>query len=146
MKEKEIINILLANQLKVTPQRIAILDVAYNLNNHPTTENIIENIKNKFPHIASGTIYKTLETFSDRGIIKKVTTTCDIMRYDTVQKKHHHLYCSDSDRIEDFFDETLDKIIEDHFRKKNIPDFKIKDIRVQIEGKFTDTEKAKKIK
>jgi len=40
------------------------------------------------------------------------------MRYDAIIKNHHHLYCLKSDRIEDYFDEELDEIIEEYFKKR----------------------------
>jgi Fur family peroxide stress response transcriptional regulator len=46
------------------------------------------------------------------------------------------LYCSDSDRIEDFVDDELNEMIEKYFEKKKIPDFKIEDVKLQIIGRF----------
>ena len=63
------------------------------------------------------------------------------MRYDAVMEKHHHIYCSDSDRIEDYRDDELDKKISKHFEQKGIPNFKIEDIKLQIIGKFINSEK-----
>jgi len=143
MNKTEIINTLKKYCLKVTPQRIAVLDAAITLKNHPTADNIAEYIKSNDPNIATGTVYKILETFVDKGIIKKVQTESDIMRYDAVQEKHHHLYCSDSERIEDLYDDDLNMILDDYFRKKRIPNFKIEDIKLQIIGRFTDNSKSK---
>jgi len=138
MNKERIIAALKSCGLKVTPQRIAVFDAVINLNNHPTAENITEFIKTNHPNIATGTIYKTLETLIKCGIIKKVKTDRDVMRYDAIIEKHHHLYCVESDRIEDFFDEDLDRIIEEYLKKKKIRDFKIEDIKLQIIGRFTD--------
>ena len=69
-------------------------------------------------------------------LIKKVKTEKDIMRYDAVMESHHHLYCSESDRIEDYKDNELNELLEKYFEKKKIPDFKIEDIKLQIIGKF----------
>jgi len=136
MNKERIIAALKYCGLKVTPQRIAVFDAVINLNNHPTAENIIEFIKTNHPNIATGTIYKTLETLIKCGIIKKVKTDRDVMRYDAIIEKHHHLYCVESERIEDFFDEDLDRIIEEYLKKKKIPNFKIEDIKLQIIGRF----------
>jgi Fur family peroxide stress response transcriptional regulator len=146
MKDNTIIDILLRNKLKVTPQRIAVLEAAYRLNNHPTAENIIDFIKKNHSHIAAGTIYKTLELFSEKGIIKKMLTESDVMRYDPVDKKHFHLYCAESDRIEDFYDNDLNVILDNYLAKKVIPNFKIKDIKVQLVGQFTDATSGSKPK
>ena len=128
--------------LKITPQRIAVLEAVIELGNHPTAENVIEFIKTNHPNIATGTVYKTLETFVAKGLIKKVKTDRDIMRYDGMTDPHHHLYCSSSNRIEDFKDPELLKMIGQYFETHNIPNFKIEDIKLQIIGEFL-TERKK---
>jgi len=122
--------------LKITPQRIAVLEAVIELRNHPTAEKVIDFIKNNHPNIATGTVYKTLETFVEKGLIKKVKTDRDIMRYDAITEPHYHLYSSASDRIEDFMDPELHKIIEKYFETHKIPNFKIEDIKLQIIGEF----------
>jgi len=121
--------------LKITPQRVVILEAIYKLNNHPTADNIIEYIRESHPNIATGTVYKVLETLVENGLIKKVTTDKDIMRYDGIVEKHHHIYYLDSDKIEDYFDDKLNELLATYFNEKNIPNFKIEDIRLQIIGK-----------
>jgi Fur family peroxide stress response transcriptional regulator len=136
MNQDSFRNILAERDLKITPQRIAVLDAISNLNNHPTADNVIAFIRKHHPNIATGTIYKTLETFVEKGIVKKVKTEKDVMRYDPILDNHHHLYSSDTEHIEDYYDEELDKMIENYFRKKKIPNFTVEDIKVQIIGKF----------
>jgi Fur family transcriptional regulator, peroxide stress response regulator len=141
MKAEEIRNKLREKGLKITPQRIAILKAIIKLNNHPTAENIIEYIRRNQPNISVATVYKVLDALVANGLIKKVKTEKDIMRYDAVMENHHHLYCSDSDRIEDYNDNELTEMLEKYFKKKQIPDFKIEDIKLQIIGKFIKTKK-----
>ena len=122
--------------LKVTPQRIAILEAIIKLNNHPTAENIIDYIRINHPNVATATVYKVLDALSANELIRKVKTERDIMRYDAIMERHHHLYSSESDRIEDFVDTELNEMIEKYFEKKKIPGFKIEDVKLQIIGKF----------
>lgn len=136
MKVAGIKNKLIEKGLKVTPQRIAILEAIIKLNNHPTAENIIDYIRNNHPNISTATVYKVVDALIVNGIIRKVKTERDVMRYDAVMSNHHHLYCSESDRIEDYIDNELNEMMEKYFRNKNIPDFKIEDIKLQIIGKF----------
>ena len=72
----------------------------------------------------------------ERKVINKVVTERDITRYDAILEPHHHLYCTESDRIEDFIDAGLNEMIEQYFEKKKIPGFKIEDVKLQIIGKF----------
>lgn len=140
MKNK-INEILKENELKVTPQRIAVLDAVLNLKNHPTADNIIEYIKKNQPNIANGTVYKILDTYVEKGILERVKTENDFMRYDFVDEKHHHIYCTESGKIEDFIDEKLDSLLEDYFKKRKIPNFKIENIKVQISGEYIQERK-----
>ncbi|MCF6183115.1 MAG: transcriptional repressor [Bacteroidales bacterium] len=121
--------------LKITPQRLSILEAVYNLS-HPTADDIIKYIRQKHSNIATGTVYKVLDTFIQKGLIKKVTTDKDVIRYDGLLIHHHHLHSSKDILIKDYIDEELDKILNDYFQKKKIKNFKIEEITLQIRGKF----------
>jgi Fur family peroxide stress response transcriptional regulator len=122
--------------LKVTPQRINILEAVYNSTNHPTADQIIEHIHESHPNIATGTVYKVLDTLVENQLIKKVKTDADVMRYDGIIEAHHHLYCSRSDLIEDYVDKALDELLTEYFKSKEITGFKIEEIVLQIRGTF----------
>lgn len=136
MDTKDIATKLSEKGLRVTPQRIAIMSAIHTLNNHPTAENIIDYIKNNHPNISVGTVYKVLDSFVDKQLLKKVKTESGTMRYDPLQENHHHLFCVASDRIEDYEDENLDNLISDYFEKKGIKNFKIENVQLHITGKF----------
>ncbi len=122
--------------LKITPQRVAIFEAVFKLKNHPTAENIFDHIKQNHPNVSVGTVYKVLDSLVENQLLKKVKSEKDIMRYDAIIQKHHHLYCSETDKIADFEDPELDKIIAQYFDKKKIKGFKVKDITLQITGEF----------
>lgn len=124
------------SNLKVTPQRMAVLEALNTLRNHPTADNIKEFVIDNHPNIAVGTIYKTLETFVEKGLVKKVKTENGIMRYDAILENHHHLYCEKTEQIEDYFDDELNTLLENFFKKKKTPHFKISEIRLQLKGEF----------
>ena len=136
MNQKEISIQLSEKGLRVTPQRIAILEAVLKLNNHPTAENIIEYIKKNHPNISVGTVYKVLDSFVEKGLLEKVKTAKGIMRFDPKLKTHHHLYCNETDKIMDYEDEKLDKLISDYLNQKGIKDFKIENFKLQITGTF----------
>ncbi len=124
------------SNLKVTPQRTAVLEALDNLKDHPTADKIKEYVVKNNPNIAVGTIYKTLETFVEKGMVNRVKTEEGVMRYDAILDRHHHLYCEETKRIEDFFDDELNEILIKYFEKKKISNFAIKDIKLQIIGTF----------
>ena len=136
MKSAELAEKLSNKGLRVTPQRIAILGAIMTLNNHPSAENIIDYIKKNHPNISVGTVYKVLDSLVENELLKKVKTERGIMRFDPLLDRHHHLFCEETDRIEDYQDEELDQLINNHLHKKGIKDFTIQDFKLQITGFF----------
>jgi Fur family transcriptional regulator, peroxide stress response regulator len=132
MKTEHIRNMLIEKGLKVTPQRMAILEAVIGMKNHPTAEQILSSIHKKNPNISPATVYKVLDTLVENKLMKTVKTDRDIKRYDAMIEKHHHIYYADSDRIEDFVDEELNTLLEKYFAKKEFSDFRIEDIVLQI--------------
>lgn len=116
---------------------MAILEAMLELDNHPDAEHVLTHIRKKHPNISLATVYKVLQVFLACGLINKVKTEKDAMRYDAILESHHHIYCSDSDRIEDYFDKELNENLEEFFNRKKIPGFEIEDIKIQIIGKYT---------
>lgn len=129
-------DLLSSKGLKITPQRMRVLESVFKLDNHPTAENILDYIKKRDPNISSGTVYKVLETLVENNLIKKVKTEKDVMRYDGIMENHHHLYCIKCDYIEDYNNEKLDSLLAEFFKENKIENFLIEDIKVNITGNF----------
>ena len=129
-------NMLKEKSLKVTPQRMAILEAIMNVKNHPSAENVVDYIRKNHPNISIATVYKVLDVLVDNHLIGRVKTDKDVMRYDAILESHHHLYCSESDKIEDYFDDELNNMLQEYFKKKEIPNFKVEDIKLQIIGRY----------
>ena len=143
MKIREIKERLVAKGLKVTPQRLAILEAIYALN-HPSVEMIMEHIKDSQPGISRATIYKVLDALEENQLVCTVKTGKDIKRYEGFLHQHHHLYSNESQRIEDYENHELDRLIAEFFKRNKINGFEVEQIRLQINGKFTDTGKHQK--
>ncbi|MCK9499814.1 MAG: transcriptional repressor [Bacteroidales bacterium] len=122
--------------LKVTPQRVAILKVLTELNNHPCAEEIAEVLKKDFPGLSLATIYNTLETLAQKQIITKVQSADGKLRFDARLDMHHHLHEMNTGKIEDYYDEDLNSILQEYFSNKSIPGFIVQDIKLQIKGEY----------
>lgn len=133
---KEARVIIAEKNLKVTPQRVMILDAIIALNNHPAAEQIIESVRRNNPNISVATVYKVLETFVEKKIISVVTAPGDARRYEIIHEEHHHMYHIDSKEITDYYDEELNDLLKAYFFKKSIPGFNIENINVQISGVY----------
>jgi len=96
--------------LNVTPQRLAIYRALMGDVNHPSPDTIFKRVKVDFPMISFATVYKTLETFEQKGIISKVTTLHNTLRYDPLTKRHHHIICTKCKKIIDIESDELDSL------------------------------------
>lgn len=143
---KEIKNLLSEHGLKGTHQRLLIYQVLIEEKNHPSAEVIFEKLRKTNPSISLGTIYKTLETLVEKGIINRVNTSEGNMRYDAIIKNHSHIYCTNTKEIIDFSDEELDAVLHEFLKKKNIFNFNLKDVKLQITGEKINPLKDVKIK
>ncbi|MDP4223066.1 MAG: transcriptional repressor [Bacteroidota bacterium] len=128
---------LIEKGLKVTSRRLSILEAILELN-HPTAEEILKYIRKNYPDTATATVYKALNVLVEKKVINKVNTEQDIARYDAILESHHHLYCSELNRIENYNDEELNRILRKYLKNKKIPGFNIEGFNLQIIGKFTD--------
>ncbi len=122
--------------LRVTPQRIAVL-LALDVSNHPTAEYLIRKVRKKYSNISASSIYHILDTFIEKGVIDRVYIPGDVMRFDAILKKHHHLYDREKNRIEDYFDDDLFALVQNYLNKKEIPGFEMNDLKIKLIGKFT---------
>lgn len=98
------------NNLKVTPQRIAIYRELVNSKNHPPINYIYERIKLLYPTISLDTINRTLLTFARIGIANIVEGSGSPKRFDPNIEDHHHFICLKCDTIIDFSSNSVNNI------------------------------------
>ncbi len=98
------------NGIKITHQRMEIFREIASSSDHPSVEQMYNNLKPKLPMISLDTLYRTLSTFETIGIISKVSVSDNRGRFDSNLVPHHHLVCTKCKGILDFYWPTLDKI------------------------------------
>jgi len=92
----------LARGLKPTYQRILILDhLSAHGQEHFTAEHLYEKLSRKAPTLSLTTVYNTLSSFSEAGLVSAITITGTEVRYELATTPHHHLLCKQCGRIID---------------------------------------------
>jgi len=120
--------------LKLTHQRMVILKAINEAGNHPTAEKVFEQIKSSNPSVSLGTVYKTLDSFVNAGIIQKFVDNNGVMRFDAILEAHSHLYCNKTHEILDYRNEDLENLLKVFFEKNHIDNFEVDEISVVIRG------------
>ncbi|WP_026463986.1 Fur family transcriptional regulator [Adhaeribacter aquaticus] len=138
LSRQELRNQLITVGLKATQQRIVILEALEALHpHHPSAEAVHQKLQSENPGISLGTVYKTLDSFVEVNLAKRVLSEGS-RRYDLTDKAHGHIYCTNTKEIIDFSDPDLEKLMETYFQQKNFQNFKVSTISVQITGSKTN--------
>ncbi|MDA8432612.1 MAG: transcriptional repressor [Nitrospiraceae bacterium] len=86
---------------KLTPQRLAILGFLEGNTSHPSAEEIDSALSEKFPTMSLATVYNTLETLRQRGLVRELSIDPDKKRFDPNVSPHNHLICMECRRVVD---------------------------------------------
>ena len=79
--------------LRPTRQRVAIACLLLDgQHRHVTAESLTAEINATGMHVAGGTVYNTLNQFTDAGLLRRVTVHNEYSLFDTNTEHHHHFY------------------------------------------------------
>ncbi|MBI4843644.1 MAG: transcriptional repressor [Nitrospirae bacterium] len=89
--------------IKLTPQRLAILNYLKENKSHPAAEDIYKIVSKKFPTMSFATVYNTIEALKIKGCVKELKIDPAKKRYDLDTSPHHHFICTNCNEIIDIF-------------------------------------------
>ena len=116
--------------LRVTPQRLAILDILRGNRTHPSVEEIYEEIVKKYPNMSMATVYNTLSKLVKGREIQELNIDPKKRRFDPCTSLHHHFYCQTCGKVYD-----LDYDTSFVPNMKRIGGHQIEAIQVNFKGK-----------
>lgn len=87
--------------LKLTPQRYAIYKYLLSTKSHPSAEMIYEKIISDYPTMSLATVYKTVKTLSEIGLVQELNVGEDNFRFDANVTMHPHIVCLSCGRVDD---------------------------------------------
>lgn len=93
-------------------QRERILEYLKGTKSHPNADMVYEMMKEEFPSISLGTVYRNLHILSNQGIIHRLTSGSGPDRFDADLNSHSHFQCDKCGKIYDMEeqpDRTLPK-------------------------------------
>lgn len=117
--------------LKLTPQRYAIYKYLLSTKSHPSAEMIYDNIIMDYPTMSLATVYKTVKTLSQIGLVQELNVGEDNFRFDANVNKHPHIVCLSCGRVDDI--ENVDFSFLNKEAEK-LSDYKIKNHQLYFYG------------
>lgn len=96
--------------IKYSRQRESIKNYLMNSREHPTADMVYMHIREEFPNISLGTVYRNLALLTDLGEIRKLTSADGADRFDGNPEPHYHFICRNCHCVKDLEMESIDHI------------------------------------
>ncbi len=105
-------NNLQQENLKCTPQRLAILEQMMNLDDHLEVDEILVILKDNGVEVSRATLYRTIEILVKYHFIRKLDIGDGRIRYEKkIGTSHHdHMICVDTGDIIEFCNDEIERI------------------------------------
>ena len=101
-RAEDFLNPLRQAGLRITPQRRAICTYLADTDAHPTPYQVYEAVSGSHPEISRATVYNTLNTLRDLGVIVEMSFGDGQTHYETDPSPHINLVCLRCHKIEDY--------------------------------------------
>lgn len=113
LDEKTFKQMIRTMNLKVTDQRLAILEALHDGRTHVTAQEVFEVVSVKDPEIGFATVYRFLRTLTENNFVTEVRMGGLPARYELTPKSHHdHLTCVLCGKICEFENHHIEELQE----------------------------------
>lgn len=97
--------------LKVTQQRMAILDVLTKGKAHVTAQEVFDEVARSHPEMGFATVYRFLRKMSEHNLVNEVRMGGLPARYELSSAKHHdHITCVKCGKIVEFENQNIESL------------------------------------
>ena len=119
--------LLAQHNIRVSHQRLLILDYLIMHPTHPTADKIYKDLKKVDPVISQATVYNTLNLLVEHKLVKELDFNMSSKRYEFKKTNHGHFICESCGLIED-----LD--VDDLEYPEELSDYEIDNVEVIYRG------------
>lgn len=123
-----------AKGLKVTAHRMVIAEALMQTQRHPTADEVYQRVQSMLPAISRATVYNTLNTLVESGLVRAVSTEPGVTRYDANLEAHHHFVDTRTGQIYDIPWENIDQLCQSLGGN-----FKIHNYQITFYGEYSPT-------
>ncbi len=132
--EQSVSRLLRLADLRVTPQRVLLLEIIRDSAGHLDADAIYRLARDRHPRLSLSTVYRTLSLLKEMGLVRELDFDEEHHHYelcDTRECKHYHLYCLECGTIIEF-ESPLVKALTDQLAQDYA--FEIADCQVAVSG------------
>jgi Fur family peroxide stress response transcriptional regulator len=118
--------------LRVTAQRLAVYRAVAEDTSHPTAETVHARVREQLSMLSPATVYRILESLEREALVRRVSTTGGVARFDANLTPHQHLVCRVCGRMVDHFAPLLAAT---PLPATSVPGFVIEELDIRLVGR-----------
>jgi len=104
--------------IRVTRQRIALLGVLADADDHPDAVGLLERTKLVEPSVSLATVYRTLTVLEEEGVVQRHAFQGGGARFETAHEEHHdHILDVDTGEVIEFQSDKIEQLQEEIARE-----------------------------
>jgi len=118
--------------LRLTAQRRAIIETAFNTSQHFTADQLLAWSQRRDKSVSRATVYRTLPLLTESGLVREMDFGKDRKIYDpnyAEHPHHNHIICQDCEKILEFESDKIEQLENEISRRLG---FSVKSHRLQI--------------
>jgi Fur family peroxide stress response transcriptional regulator len=119
------------HRVPMTVQRRVVLEALSKRDDHPTADQVLEDVREDMPSMSRSTVYRVLDTLVRLGLAVKTSHPGAAVRFDPTTERHHHLICLRCEKMVDLHEPQLDALGLPDARKLG---FEIRDYSIHFRG------------
>lgn len=123
------------NGLALTVQRRVILETLAKRKDHPTADQLYDEVMERLKGVSRTTVYRVLETLVEIGVVQKINSPEAKARFDADVTRHHHAFCVHCNKVQDIHDAALNDI---QLPVNACAGFDFKDFSINFSGVCSD--------
>lgn len=120
-----------ANGHKLTPARLAVIEVLEREPEHLNHTQILEEGKKIYPKLSRATVYRTMDLLVELKLVRPLYLNDPTQRFVSAAGGHHHLICTNCDTTYEFDHCTVDELARELSEKYN---FQIRNHLLEFQG------------
>lgn len=106
------------SKLRTTSARLAVLSYLGQSAGPRGADEVLEHLSSEHQRVDKATIYRMLETFHQKGLVKRLEFGEGKYRFELVGEDHHHLVCEKCGSVQDISDCNIPSLEKDIMKKK----------------------------
>ena len=123
-------NELLKHGIQPSAQRLAVAEVVFDTDRHPSADEVHAAARQRLPTVSRATVYNTLNLFVEKGLLRALVLSEGKVVFDPRMGAHHHFIDETTGRIHDLPWEALEvKNLE------SLDGFDVREYQVVLRGK-----------